>query len=42
MTENTFAQLQLIEPLQKAIQETGYTTPTPIQLESIPHLLKGS
>lgn len=42
MTENTFSQLQLIEPLQKAIQETGYTTPTPIQLQSIPHLLKGS
>jgi ATP-dependent RNA helicase RhlE len=31
----------LIEPIQRAIAEEGYTTPTPIQIEAIPHLLKG-
>ncbi|HMO52118.1 MAG TPA: DEAD/DEAH box helicase [Kiritimatiellia bacterium] len=31
----------LIEPIQRAIAEEGYTTPTPIQIEAIPHLLQG-
>ena len=31
----------LIEPLQRAVAAEGYTTPTPIQVEAIPHLLKG-
>jgi ATP-dependent RNA helicase RhlE len=31
----------LIEPLQRAISEEGYTQPTPIQTRSIPHLVKG-
>ncbi len=31
----------LIEPLQRAVAEEGYTDPTPIQQQSIPHLLKG-
>jgi len=39
-TSNVFA--ALIEPLQRAVAEEGYTTPTPIQTEAIPHLLKGS
>ncbi len=37
----TFQQLNLIEPLQKALVQQGYTTPTPIQLKSIPDLLAG-
>jgi len=37
----TFQQLNLIEPLQKALQKQGYTTPTPIQVKSIPALLEG-
>jgi len=36
-----FQDLGLIEPLLKAIQEEGYTTPTPIQAESIPIVLEG-
>ncbi|MDZ4198771.1 MAG: DEAD/DEAH box helicase, partial [Kiritimatiellia bacterium] len=31
----------LMEPLQKALAEEGYHTPTPIQEQSIPHLLQG-
>ncbi len=36
-----FDDLSLIDPLQRALSEEGYTTPTPIQERSIPHLLKG-
>ena len=36
-----FSDLKLIEPLQKAIADTGYTTPTPIQAQAIPQLLEG-
>lgn len=36
-----FKDLQLIEPIQKAISKTGYTVPTPIQAQAIPHLLLG-
>ena len=36
-----FKDLDIIEPIQKALQEEGYTTPTPIQSKSIPYLLKG-
>jgi ATP-dependent RNA helicase RhlE len=36
---NVFA--ALIEPLQRAVAEEGYTTPTPIQEQAIPHLLEG-
>ncbi len=36
-----FQTLGLLEPLLKAIQEEGYTTPTPIQAESIPIVLQG-
>ena len=35
----TFDQLGLIEPLLKALQQEGYTTPTPIQQQAIPELL---
>ena len=36
-----FAGLQLAQPILRAISDEGYTTPTPIQLKSIPALLKG-
>ncbi|QHI95783.1 DEAD/DEAH box helicase [Aristophania vespae] len=35
-----FAELGLAEPILKALIDEGYTQPTPIQEESIPHLLK--
>lgn len=37
----TFDELDLIEPIRKALSEAGYTTPTPIQAEAIPIVLKG-
>ncbi|MBO1359260.1 MULTISPECIES: DEAD/DEAH box helicase [Acetobacter] len=37
----TFADLKLADPLLRALAEEGYTTPTPIQAQSIPHLLHG-
>ena len=37
----TFYDLALIEPIQKALKEEGYTKPTPIQAQSIPILLRG-
>lgn len=36
-----FEQLGLTAPLLKALQKEGYTTPTPIQSQAIPHALKG-
>ena len=37
-----FTSLHIIEPILKAVQEEGYTTPTPIQEQSIPKILQGS
>ncbi len=37
-----FQSLNLIEPILKAINEEGYTTPTPIQAQAIPIALTGS
>ena len=37
----TFDQMGLIEPILKALNEEGYTKPTPIQHQAIPHLLEG-
>ena len=37
----SFAELGLIEPLQRAVHTEQYTTPTPIQVQAIPHLLRG-
>ena len=34
-----FTDLELISPILKAIEKQGYTTPTPIQEQSIPHIL---
>jgi ATP-dependent RNA helicase RhlE len=36
-----FTDLQLIEPLLHALQEEGYTQPTPIQAQAIPPILEG-
>ena len=41
MQITNFKELGLIEPLLKAITESGYTQPTPIQIHAIPPLLKG-
>jgi len=37
----SFENLNLIEPILKALTTEGYTTPTPIQQQSIPVLLEG-
>jgi len=36
-----FKQLDLTEPILKALQKEEYTTPTPIQAQAIPHALNG-
>ena len=36
-----FTDLDLIEPVQQAIKETGYESPTPIQQQAIPLVLQG-
>jgi ATP-dependent RNA helicase RhlE len=36
----SFQQLQVIEPILKALQHEGYTNPTPIQQQSIPAILQ--
>jgi ATP-dependent RNA helicase RhlE len=38
---NTFEQLGLAPELLRAVQDTGYTAPTPIQQQAIPIALKG-
>ena len=41
-TEKTqFDELGLAAPLLKAVQDTGYTTPTPIQAKAIPLAMQG-
>lgn len=37
----SFENLNLIEPILKALQQEGYTKPTPIQAQAIPTILKG-
>ncbi len=37
----TFQQLNLIDPILKALKEEGYESPTPVQEQSIPEALKG-
>jgi ATP-dependent RNA helicase RhlE len=37
----SFKNLNLIEPLERAVEKQGYTEPTPIQAKAIPELLKG-
>ncbi|HEX6144481.1 MAG TPA: DEAD/DEAH box helicase [Geminicoccaceae bacterium] len=36
----SFSGLDLLEPIQRAVSAQGYTTPTPIQAQAIPHLLQ--
>jgi ATP-dependent RNA helicase RhlE len=38
----TFADLGLVEPLVRAVAELGYTAPSPIQAQAIPHILASS
>lgn len=37
----TFADLNLSEPIMRAVSDAGYTTPTPIQAKAIPQVLSG-
>ncbi len=37
-----FRSLNIIEPILKAVEEEGYTVPTPIQAEAIPIILQGT
>ncbi len=41
MNEISFKELNLIDPIQRAIEAEKYTIPTPIQAAAIPHLLAG-
>ncbi|MGY8994719.1 MAG: DEAD/DEAH box helicase, partial [Rhodospirillales bacterium] len=36
-----FSELGLSDELLRAVIDAGYTTPTPIQREAIPHVLRG-
>ncbi len=38
---SSFADLGLAEPLMRALEQAGYKTPTPIQTQAIPEVLKG-
>jgi Superfamily II DNA and RNA helicases len=40
-TISSFAQLEIIEPIRRALHTEGYTVPTPIQAQAIPLLLAG-
>lgn len=37
----TFNELEIIEPILKAIKDIGYESPTEVQKQAIPHILKG-
>src|ERR1700753_1995492 len=41
VTTLTFHDLEIAEPLQRALNAEGYTHPTPIQQQAIPTLLEG-
>jgi ATP-dependent RNA helicase RhlE len=38
----TFDELNIIQPIARALKQKGYEQPTPIQQKAIPHLLAGS
>src|SRR5947207_7814591 len=38
----TFSELRLSEPILRAVAGEGYSVPTPIQTQSIPHVLAGA
>ena len=41
MSATSFAELDLLPELLRAVEEAGYTTPTPIQVQAIPVILAG-
>ncbi len=41
LATTTFRDLNIAEPLITVLEEIGYETPSPIQAQAIPHLLKG-
>ncbi|WP_198958827.1 DEAD/DEAH box helicase [Candidimonas nitroreducens] len=41
-TQSSFASLGLAEPLLRAISDTGYSQPTPIQAQAIPTVMQGT
>jgi superfamily II DNA/RNA helicase len=41
MENQTFATLALSDPLLRAVEASGYTTPTPVQAQTIPEVLAG-
>lgn len=41
MVDESFESLSLIEPLQRALKDEQYEKPTPIQVQTIPHILLG-
>lgn len=41
MTQQTFDQFALSNPLKRAIADEGYETPTPVQSRAIPHAIDG-
>ncbi len=41
MNTPTFADFEFVEPIRLALEAENYTIPTPIQAQSIPHLLAG-
>jgi ATP-dependent RNA helicase RhlE len=41
MPEKSFADFALLEPIQRAVTEAGYETPTPIQAQAIPLIKEG-
>ena len=40
-TELTFAEIGFAEPILRAVLEQGYTKPTPIQAQAMPHVMQG-
>jgi len=41
MSSMNFAGLGLVDPLLRAIDDAGYTIPTPVQSQAVPHVLEG-
>ena len=41
MSEITFQDLALADPIQRALRAKGYTTPSPIQAQAIPVVIEG-
>ena len=41
MTQTSFKELNLLEPIETALTAANYLAPTPIQQQAIPYLLQG-